>query len=344
MNKLRKAFLLWKDNRTDVVAYALLKMLGFRNILPPYPSSLMIEPTNACNLHCPTCPTGSGKATRPKRMMSLQEFKGIIDQVKGYVNDVILWNYGEPFLNTNLLKMITYAVHHDMRVATSTNGEFFRTRDFCLEVVQSGLQHLIICLDGADQQTINKFRKGSNFNNIVNGIKYIIEAKKKLNLETPVVELQFIVMKHNEHQRNHMKEFTRKLGVDIYREKAVGINGNDPDFQKLAKALLPKNLSLSRFVLKEDWSYELKGRIRNTCSWVYESLVVNSDGMVLPCCYDLYSNYILGNAFEENIKEIWKNTKYKMLRRRIKQDRKSISICSKCPEGRFSIENESVLA
>ena len=292
MNKLRKAFSLYRSGRFDLVLYKLGKRFGVRNILLPLPFSLDIEPTNACNLHCPTCPTGSGKMNRSKRMMSFAEYKRIIDQVKGNVNNITLWNYGEPFLNKELLSMIKYATSAGMHVITSTNGEFFKSKEFCLEVVLSGLQRLIICLDGADQETISKFRRGSKFSEIVNGFRFIHEAKKNLVSETPQIELQFILMKHNEHQRNYMKQLAKELGVNIYSEKTVGIDYNDPEFQNMAKELLPSDLSLSRYYLKEDGTFALKGKIPNHCTWVYQTAVINSNGTVVPCCYDLYSEYI----------------------------------------------------
>jgi radical SAM protein with 4Fe4S-binding SPASM domain len=343
MADLKTLIVLYKKHGMALLLYKLLKRFGIRHVMIPYPSWLMIEPTNACNLHCPTCPTGSGKMNRPKRMMSFTEFKGIIDQVKGYVNHISLWNYGEPFLNRNLIDFIEYAVSKGLYVATSTNGEFFKTRKFCLQVVGSGLQHLIICLDGADQETINKFRKGSHFGEIVKGMRHILEAKKALESKTPKLELQFIVMKHNEHQRNSIRQFAKQLGVDVYREKAVGIPGNDPDFQKMAEELLPNDSSLSRYFLNEDGTYAQKGEITNKCTWVDQSPVINSDGTVVPCCYDLYSTHILGNIFEQSLKEIWKSTKYKSFRKQIRTSRKSIPMCSKCPEGRYMMEKRTSL-
>lgn len=76
-----------------------------------------------------------------------------------------------------------------------------------------------------------------------------MRQKKSLVSETPQIELQFILMKHNEHQRNYMKLLAKGLGVDIYSEKTVGIDYNDPEFQNMAKELLPSDLSLSRYWL-----------------------------------------------------------------------------------------------
>lgn len=347
MNKLNKALLLLKNGKIRTLIFIIINKLCriFRidGFLPPYPNILMIEPTNACNLQCPTCPTGSGKMNRPKRMLSLIEFKKIIDQAKGYLNEIILWNYGEPFLNKELLKMIKYAASANIKVRTSTNGQFFQSREFCRQVVQNRLQRLIVCLDGADQKTISRFRKGASFKNIIKGIRYLVEAKRDLDSETPKIELQFILMKHNEHQRRDIKKLAKKLKVDVYREKTVGIDYNDPDFQKMARELLPNDLSLSRYFKKPDGTFALKGEIPNSCPWVYRTAVINSDGTVVPCCYDLYSKHIMGNVFKESLKNIWKNKKYNAFRKQIKKDRKSIPICNICSEGRYIKDRKSYL-
>lgn len=342
INKIRNGFSLLISGRFDLLLYTLSKEFGKSGIVPVLPFSLMIEPTNACNLRCPTCPTGSGKMERPKRTMNPTEFKAVIDQVRGYIKDIVLWNYGEPFLNRDLLSMIKYATSAGMHVMTSTNGQFFNSKEFCLEVVQSGLQHLIICLDGGDQETISKFRRNANFSEIVKGFRLINEAKKGLGLKTPRIELQFILMKHNEQQRSYIKELAKQMEVDVFSEKTVGINGNDSEFQDLCKELLPNDLSKSHYYLKQDGKFALKGKIQNNCSWVYERVVINSDGAVVPCCYDLHSEHIMGNIFKESLKDIWKNKKYQSFRVQICKDRKSIAICNTCSENRSSISKKQL--
>ena len=105
----------------------------------------------------------------------------------------------------------------------------FKSKEFCINVVKSGLRHLVICLDGADQETISKFREKANYNAIINGIKLMITAKKELSIKVPIIELQFIVTKYNEHQRETMKRLAKQLSVDVYCEKMVGIDFNDPE-------------------------------------------------------------------------------------------------------------------
>lgn len=291
--------------------------------------TLMIEPTNRCNLKCPMCHVGAGKLNRNKRDMSFEEFKKIIDQSK-FVKNILLWNLGEPFLNKELLMMTDYAFKNGKRVTTSTNGEFFYNEQFCKNVVQSGFRRLIVCLDGADQEILSKYRIGSNFKKIVEGIKMLCKFKKQLRLVYPIIELQFIVMKHNQHQRQQMRKIAEDLNVDVYKEKAMAFDINDVYFQQLAKELLPTDNKYC----EQDGRYVKGGKIIAKCSFIKKIMVINSNGLVVPCCYDFYSKFIMGNVFEENLFNIWEGKKYQEFRKQVFESRESMPFCSTCSEGR----------
>ena len=211
--------------------------MGFRRILPDRPSTLMVEPTNVCNLHCPACPTGAGILNRPPRAMSFDEFKGILNQAldpPGYLRRVTLFNYGEPFLCKDLLRMVRYVADRGLETFTSTNGQFFGGEKIAEEVVASGLTELLVCLDGADQETISRYRKDANFDEILSGIRRVMAARSRAGLAGPIVELQFIVMKHNENQIARMRKIAADLGVDRFIVKTVGISPGMPGFERLA--------------------------------------------------------------------------------------------------------------
>ena len=140
-----------------------------------------------------------------------------------------------------------------------------------------------------------------------------------------------------------MKQLATGLGVDIYCEKTIGVDCSDPNFQSLAKELLPDDLSLSRFYKKKDGTLALRGEITNYCPRIFESAIINSDGTVVPCCYDLHSRHVMGNVFEESIDKIWRNKKYNSFRRRLMMDRKSIPMCNICPVGRHEIRKRDDL-
>lgn len=341
--KIARLFNLIKTGRFDLLFYKIMKKISWQKIVTPLPEILTLEPTNVCTMKCPTCPTGAGKLNRPKGMMSLENYKKIIDQVRGYTKKLVLFNYGEPFIHPEIIEMIKYAKAADIFLKISTNGEFFKDRDFCLKLIKSGLDSLIICLDGADDETLKKFRVNTNFDHIIQSFKTVVEIKKELNLKTPLIELQFILMKHNEHQREKMKKIAYDLGVDVYAEKTAGIDINDPDFQRLAAELLPTDSSLTRYEKLADGSFKLKGEIANSCWQALNSMVINCDGNVVPCCYDLYSHHIMGNVWQDKIKTIWRGKKYQNFRKQIFRDRKNIAMCNICPEGRYFVTNKNVL-
>lgn len=343
LKKIKSIFNLIKTNRFNLLFYKIMKKIGWQKIVAPLPEILTIEPTNVCTMKCPTCPTGAGKLNRPKGMMNLADYKKIIDQVRGYTKKLVLFNYGEPFMHPDIIAMIKYAKKAGLFIKTSTNGEFFKDKEFCINLVKSGLDYLIICLDGADNETLKKFRVNTNFDHIMQTFRTMMETKKELGSKTPIIELQFILMKHNEHQREKMKEIAHNLRVDIYTEKTAGLDINDPDFQKLAEQLLPTDTSLARYDKLADGSFKLKGEIPNFCHQVLNSMVINCDGNVVPCCIDLYSRHIMGNVWQNEIKVIWRGKKYKIFREQIFKNRKNIAMCNICSEGRYLISNKQIL-
>jgi radical SAM protein with 4Fe4S-binding SPASM domain len=343
MGKIKNAIKLLKRGRPDLLISEVCQTLHLPAPTPRFPSCLMIEPTNACNLRCPTCPTGAGKLNRPKRAMKLDEFKKIIEQARGYVDSVVLWNYGEPFLHKNILEMVAFAEAASIQTIVSTNGHFFPSVEYCKKVVASGLQKLIVCLDGLDQKTISRFRGKADFEEVVNGLKYMVQAKRELGSRTPEIQFQFILMKHNQHQKDEARKFAQSLGVDVFCIKPVGIDANDPQFEELAGELLPDDLSDSHYQRDAGGKVTIRGDIPNRCWWLNNVAIINSDGGVVPCCYDLYSAHVMGNVFEQPLAEIWRGPKYRQFRKDVLKDRHSIAICRACFEGRTSTRHEEKL-
>lgn len=339
LERVKNALRLIKSGKFDLFLCKLGRLLGFKNILASFPLQLIIEPANFCVLGCPICPTGTGRLNRPRRIMTLEEFKGIIDQIKGYTDEVAFIGYGEPFLNREVLRMTTYAVSSGIDVKIYTNAELLNDPALVDQIIKSGLKRLIISFDGLDQQTLEKYRRGANFQNVVSAFELIHLAKQKYSSALPTVELQFLLMKHNQHQLEDMKKFAAKVRVDVFSVKTLHLYGSE--FQKEAEEFLTDS-SLTRYKI-EDGRPNLLGKMRNKCDRIYYSLVVNSDGDVVSCNYDIYSQFIMGNVFKEKVKDIWRGDKYQNFRKTLRHNRKSISICSVCPEGRGLVVKEKEL-
>ena len=339
INKIKNAIKLLIQGKFDLFWFKLLRKLGVKDMVPPLPFTLLVEPVNYCNLRCPLCPTGSGRLNRKPELMSFDRFKYIIDQVRGYVNKMFLFNYGEPLLNDEVFKMAKYATDAGINVKMSTNAQLLDKQELCDGIIESKLKHFIISLDGLDQETLEQYRVGANYENEVNNIKMMMATKKKANSKLPKIELQFLVMKHNEHQKERMEEFAKELGVDIFAAKTIFLY-DTPDMQLMAKKFLPNDQKFSRYEKDENDQFILKGKITNHCDQVLGVAAINVNGDVVPCCYDLFSQYIMGNVFETSLKKIWKGSRYNKLRNQINTNRGQNRMCSICPENRIEFINE----
>ncbi len=313
---------LWNliKNQTSFLLSNLLK----KSIIWGYPPVLMIEPTNICNLKCPLCPSGNGSLKRTRGYMDFSTFKKVIDEVKDKTMMLILWNQGEPFLNKNFLKMVKYASDTGLFILVSTNGNYIPDAE---EIVKSGLDSLIVSLDGTTQEVYNKYRVNGKLADVLENAHKITNAKKKLKSKIPIVKWQFIVMKHNEHQIDQIKKLAKEIEVDQLQLKSVQIYSKED-----IKNFLPENPKYRRYKIKGD-NFELKYGIKNQCKRLWRQPVVNWTGEMAVCCFDKDIDYKVGNINESKLIDIWKGEKFNKMRQIILTNRKSIPMCRNCGEG-----------
>jgi len=291
------------------------------------PFILNIEPTVRCNLFCPQCLTGLGLIRRNSDSLSFDLFKQIIDEVSDKLWYVLLYNQGEPFLNDQLIDFIHLAKQKRLYVTTSTNGHFLTDASVVEKLVTSGLDSIFVSLDGTDQSTYERYRVGGDFDRVLSGIKLIVETKKNLKAKTPRIMLQFLVMKHNQHQVTEIKNFKKRLKVDRILIKTVQIadwsRADDflPSIKKYNRYLDPKN------------HIDLINKKNKLCRRLWYSTVVLADGRVVPCCFDKNGRYAFGNLSKQTLLEIWHSDGYRRFRVCSKQNRYSIDLCGNCTAG-----------
>jgi MoaA/NifB/PqqE/SkfB family radical SAM enzyme len=299
-----------------------------RPVVWGYPFLLEVEPSSLCNLRCPLCAVGAGKLTREQGNMPLDQFRRIIDDIGPYLVHLTLWNQGEPFLNPDLVEMIRYAKASKMAVLTSTNGHFLDTGDRAEELVAAGLDDLIISIDGTDQGTYQTYRIGGDLQRVISSIRHLVEAKKRLGSAVPYIELQFLIMKHNQEQIDRFRALARELAVDRISLKTLQVETLEE-----ARRYLPTRRSYQRYI-RSGRSLRLKGKIRNNCRWIWFCPVINSDGTVCACCFDKDNSLPMGNVFDsQRLTRIWHDRRYLAFRRRILSSRSQIPMCQNCSEG-----------
>lgn len=291
------------------------------------PISISIEPTTACNLRCPECPSGLRSFTRDQGNLKTTFFESVLSELAPTLSYLIFYFQGEPFLNKQLLEMVQLAHQKGIYTATSTNAHFF-DRDTAEKTVLSGLDRCIISIDGTTQEVYEQYRKEGNLQQVIDGTKNLIEARKKLNSSTPTIIFQFLVVGPNEHQMNDVVELANSIGVDEVKFKTAQIY----DYQN-GSPLLPKNEKYSRYHQNTDGSFSIKNTLINHCWRLWHSAVITWDGWVVPCCFDKDASHKLGQLKTQSFKEVWKGKSYQAFRKSIIQSRSEIDICTNCTEG-----------
>lgn len=292
------------------------------------PISISFEPTTSCNLRCPECPSGLRAFTRPTGMLEKNFFEKTIDEIHKELLYLIFYFQGEPYLNTDFLKMVAYAHKKKIYTATSTNAHYL-TDEKAKQTVLSGLDRLIISIDGTTQDVYQQYRVGGNLDKVIEGTKNIVKWKKELKSKTPFIFFQFLVVKPNEHQIEEVKKLGKELGVDQVRFKTAQVY----DFENDPHQLIPNIDKYSRYKKNKDGKVVSKSGLGNYCWKLWHANVITFDGLVVPCCFDKDATHQLGNLKMQSFKDVWQNDNYKQFRSELMKSRKNIDICSNCSEG-----------
>lgn len=309
-----------------VGSYYLSKVSG-KPIHYGMPTSISLEPTTSCNLRCPECPSGLRNFSRPTGMLTHDTYQKVIDELAPSLSYLIFYFQGEPYLNPNFLAQVKYASQKRIYTATSTNAHYLDDKQ-AKATVTSGLDRLIISIDGTSQETYEQYRIGGKLEKVIEGTRNVIKWKKELKSTTPHVIFQYLVVKPNEHQLEEVKALAKDLGVDEVAFKTAQIydyeNGSD---------LIPTIEQYSRYKQLPNGKWKIKNRLINHCWKMWHSCVITWDGKVVPCCFDKDAHYQLGTMEEQSFKTVWRGPAYQNFRASLIKSRSEIEMCKNCSEG-----------
>ncbi len=328
VNLARKLTLRRAWNGLKVLAsYQVSKWSG-RSVQWGLPVSISFEPTTSCNLRCPECPSGLRAFSRPTGMLRKDFFHETIDQLHKELLYLVFYFQGEPYLNPDFLDMVKHASSKGIYTATSTNAHYL-TEQNARRTVESGLDRLIISIDGTTQETYRQYRVGGNLDKVLEGARNIVKWKRELKSKTPLVIFQFLVVRHNEHQIGEVKRIAKEIGVDDVWLKTAQVY----DYENDPNQLIPTNTRYSRYKKNGEGKMVFKGNNANHCWRLWHDPVITWDGTVVPCCFDKDAQHKLGSLHQHSFRELWQNGEYKRFRSQVLQSRKNIDICANCSEG-----------
>ena len=289
------------------------------------PFFLSVEVANFCNLQCPECTVGINKnLIIKKKTIDSIVYKKIIDELKPTLQHLLLYFQGEPLLNEQLPMLIDYAHRAKIFTSTSTNGQFL-TKDNAKFLVLSGLDKIIISIDGTTQKTYEKYRISGSLDKAIEGIKHIVFWKEELKSITPLIEIQFLVLKSNEHQMDEMRQLAKSLKSERLSFKTAQLF----DYEE-GNELMTSKKRFSRYKKMKNGKFRIKDKQPNRCMRLWTGGVINSHGEVLPCCFDKMSEFSFGNIAESCYSSCLHSKKASGFRENILRNRKQFEICRNC--------------
>lgn len=291
------------------------------------PFTVSIEPTTACNLRCPECPSGLRSFSRPTGNLKSDFFRKTIDAMADELMYLIFYFQGEPYINPQFLDMVYYAQQRGIYTITSTNGHFLSNEN-ARRTIESGLDRLIISVDGTTQHTYEQYRIGGKLEVVLQGARNIVRWKRRLRSRTPHLIFQFLVVQPNEHQIEELYRIAEEIGIDEVKLKTAQVY----DYQN-GHPLIPQQARYARYARQPDGTYRVKNELLDHCWKLWHSCVITWDGLVVPCCFDKDATHRLGDLKHTPLAEIWRGEDYQAFREKIFRGRDQIDICTNCTEG-----------
>lgn len=273
-----------------------------------FPEFIWLETTNACNLRCKMCPQSLGNG-RPTGTMSDDLFKNIIEQIKGKCYGIFMFFGGDPMCDKKFAERVAYARENGLRVFVHTNAALL-TEEKTRELLNARPTTISFSLDTADKPRYEEWRCGAKFEETIKNIRTFIKASKN-SPDKPLTIIQLIDV-----------DGSGKRDEAALRETM----GNDiPDIFRIRSL--------------HDWAGELshevgyKADFKNPyypCVLLWKALVICWDGRVAACCNDLEGKFIIGDANNNSLKEIWNGEKMVGLRRMLIEGKHIPDLCRDC--------------
>lgn len=273
------------------------------------PAGLVVDPSNTCRLGCPGCVHSTpGAFDWPNATLTVSTFDRLLERFGPHAVGVYFCDYGEPLLNLATPRLIRAAKRYLLRTALSTSLSVQRFDPE--QYVESGLDFMVIAIDGATQGVYGRFRRGGSLELALDNLRRLVEARRRLGRSTPVLCWNFLAFEHNVHELPAAGRLARDLGVDQFRvAHPFDVSWDDPEIRpappsgELRRYNWAGTISLAGNwnAFPDDLAAEPIARAfgdpwdsphtadtprepGHTCAWLYRNLSMDAAGRILPCC------------------------------------------------------------
>jgi len=264
------------------------------------PRAARLEASSFCQLRCPSCPTTT-RAIHPhvgSGFLRLDDFKKFVAS-NPQVRDIELSNYGEIFLNPQLLEIVEHAFEKGVVLRAANGVNLNNARAEVLDaMVRCGFAFLNCSIDGASQATYGKYRVRGNFDTVMANIRTINALKTKYRTDKPLLCWQFVVFGHNEHEIPIARKMARELGMNFAPKLSW-----DDDYSPIKDPAFVLRETGFPVASRAEWTERFgTSYLQGICHELWDRPQINYDGKVLGCCRNFWGDFG-GNAFEDGFVE-----------------------------------------
>jgi len=295
-----------------------------------YPTKAMIEISRDCNLQCALCPLGSGRIDKQPPMPS-SLYHRIIDAIAPTIWKAKLYNYGEPLLHPEISHFIQYGKDAGIESIEIASNGMLLSPSIRESLLTSGLDILKVSIDGFDQCSYSKYRKGGNLKRILSNVKALRREREDAGYRYPLIEIQCLATRDTETHIQELRTMALEAGADRFRLKTFNALMAGPEMVSLGRRFLPKNRRLSRYKSYDHLAYHDRYKLP-TCRWLFDRIVVSANGVVVPCCYDFKGEHSLAD-FQSEPSEWWWTPQREDFVAKLQQEPSYFDICKNCPTG-----------
>jgi radical SAM protein with 4Fe4S-binding SPASM domain len=286
-------------------------------VLRNLPQVFAVESTNYCNIKCVMCPRGEPDImTRELGHMSTALFERVLDQAVYFTDPCWFHWFGEPLMNPRLFEQIALAKRKVPNLGISTNATLLGPAN-AERVLDSGLDTILIAVDGATKEVYERVRKGPfPFERVRENVERFLEMKRARGVSKPHTMLSIIVMDETANDLESFREHWQARGAnEVIHKPFTDWGGQDDRFLELA---LPSQRPIFR------------SPRAHPCKHLWQSVVIAWDGRVVPCCLDYDAKMQLGDLKTTSLAEIWNGPAYVTLREAELAGRNCSALCACC--------------
>jgi hypothetical protein len=324
------------------------------------PVGFMLDPANQCHLGCPSCTNSYNREYAeatfkpwPRGLMTAETFDRFAGDVALYAFNGHFYNNHEPLLNKRTPEFVRKAA--DLRVQTFISSNLSFRKIDAEAIVASGLRELMVAADGVTQSVYEGYRRGGHIDWVMDNARAIVEAKRRLSSDTPILRWQYLTFAHNVHEIERAVTTARDIGFNTFNlAKPNAVDEDDPSISPAEppskrdyvfipppalhfagdlephREMIDEAIAERSFPRWEAHDADDCSDSPDRCDWLHLATISDATGRLVPCCIGDYKK--LGRFHFATLgDEIMNSATYREARRAISDHSTKPDIaCSRC--------------